>query len=666
MGSAQNKKAGNYFKGLMRKAQDAINLVIGNSEVYSEEDTGGDLRFDPAIMLKINVTFDKDFLPKEKVVKLNVRGNRFFYDIKRNLREINGLYIVYPQEYEIQFDVRREEWEKRLIKELNDEYQLALRKIRFVNEEEICRKYQREGIKNIRNPYNLKKGELLVLAGGFANFNKEGIPIAAVKVNLAKESGEKNGKGVKMSQQGNYYGRYSQKAGAYFYVGGEWYHNLFIPELFHPEDPCFFSFRIADDGKKLKFFSDLKKRGIDIRANVKFVTHPEFEKIIYTINPAYLGETQISDFKLSIIYDVKEEEEESPAVTVVTADPSDTTPEELPIQIDTLPDLGIPEMEKGEEEKAGKEEILRADRDDEETKEIGRVEENLPCLENEMILLPCPKDDDISSYMMTIGDEKKNVQFYTSSFDKEISILAPEKEEKIYKRKFSETVDYSIKLDSINYSISNTFLSRVEDKILKLYFAWELKTNAVERIYLESDFYIFGREPLDNLAKHTTSIYEQLVLLSTGDNDFWRIGASRDHAVLLKEKNTHILYNISLSYPIYLLKPADLAKPVIPLSRLEPVSGEKNEEKLVRFLAEIKEEIIGNGKGSPGNRQEVSYLSQSLADFAPAITLKNNDLLIIGSKVYKYNVPVVMESPLSERVQKSVLRKMQVSQSVLR
>ena len=99
---------------------------------------------------------------------------------------------------------------------------------------------------------------------------------------------------------------------------------------------------------------------------------------------------------MSIIYDVKEEEEEES--TAITVDPSDTTPEELPIYADTLPDLGIPEMEKEETK-----EILRTDRDD---------EENLPCLENEMILLPCPKDDDISSYMMTIGDEKKNVQFY--------------------------------------------------------------------------------------------------------------------------------------------------------------------------------------------------------------------------------------------------------------
>ena len=638
MGSAQNRKARNYFKGLMKKAQDAINLVIGNSEVYSEEDKGGDLRFDPSVMLKINVTFDKDFLPKEKVVKLNLRGNRFFHDITRDIREINCIYIVYPQVYEIQFDVRREEWEKRLIKELNAEYHLALRRIHFVNEEEICRRYQRAGIKGVRNPYNLKKGELMITAGGFANFDVEGVPLAGIKVNLTKTSKDNNGKGIKKPYEDNYYGKYSHKAGAYFYVGGEWYHNLFIPELYHPEDPRFLSFRIADDGKNLKFFSDLKKRGVDIRADVRTVTQAEVEKIIYTINPGYFSETEINDFKLSIIYDLKEE------------------PEEVIIKKE-IPDLGVPEMETGETD------VLRRYGEEEETQDI-EEEENLPCLENEMILLPCPKDDDISSYLMTIGDEKKNVQFYTSSFDKEISILAPEKEEKVYKRKFGETVDYSIKLGSINYSISNTFLSRLDDRVLKLYFAWELKTNAIERIWLKWDFYIFGREPLDNLGKESNT-YEQLVLLGKGGRDFWRIGASRDHAVLLKEQDKHVLYNISLSYPIYILKPSDLVKPVISPSRVEPVSGEENEEKLARFLVAIKEEITG--KGELPEREEDRNFARELPEFACSITLENGDLVIIGSKVFKYIVPVVMESPLSERVQKSILRKTQImSRSVLR
>ena len=108
MSIEEGQQSKNYFKRLMKKAKSAVNLVIGHSEVYSTEDSGGDLKFDPAIMMRIKVTFDKEFLPKEKVVKLNVRGNRFFNEHKRDLRVINSVYVVYPGEYVIQFDVRRD------------------------------------------------------------------------------------------------------------------------------------------------------------------------------------------------------------------------------------------------------------------------------------------------------------------------------------------------------------------------------------------------------------------------------------------------------------------------------------------------------------------------------------------------------------------------------
>lgn len=666
MDSKEKQKAGNYFKGLMKKAQEAINLVIGNSEVYSEEDTGGDLRFDPAVMMKINVTFDKEFLPKEKVVKLNVRGNRFFYDIKRNIREINGLYIVYPPDYEIQFDVRREEWEKRLIDELNDEYHLDLKKIHFVNEEEVCRKYQRQGITTIRNPYNLKTGELLIIAGGFVNFNTGGEPLCTLKVNCSKESPEENKKIDKKSYEGKYFGKFDKKAGAYFYVGGEWYHNLFIPELHSSEAPRFFYFRIADNGRNLKFFSDLKVRGIDIRSDVKTKTEPDCEKIIYTINPAYLRDTGVSDLKLTITYDTTE----------VVAPPTDNgfRNTQIPTVFQEVPQEVVqgPE-EKGEipEEKVqvqvvtferppdlptipGKPKVDEPDELDEDT---------LPYLESEMILLPRPTDDDISSYMMTVGDEKKSVLFYTNSVDSEVSILAPDKEEKIYKRKIGHRIDYSIKLDSIHYSISDSFLSQIDNKILKLYFAWELKANVVERICLESDFYIFGREPLGDLSKQEGGTYDQLIPLNKRDDDFWRIGASRDHGILLKEKDgdtySHCLYNISLSYPIYLLKTKHPETRLIRPSILDPVSGE---EKLTAFLAKVKEALVNNLQ----DQLEVSTLSNNLKEFANWAILENNDLLVIGNRVFKYVVPVVMESPLNDRIQKSILRKIQLSDSVLR
>jgi hypothetical protein len=265
--------------------------------------------------------------------------------------------------------------------------------------------------------------------------------------------------------------------------------------------------------------------------------------------------------------------------------------------------------------------------------------------------------------MMTVGDEKKSVQFYTNSVDNEVSILAPDKEEKIYKRKIGNRIDYSIKFDSIHYSISDSFLSQIDNKILKLYFAWELRANVVERICLESDFYIFGREPLGELSKQRDSAYEQLIRLNNRDDDFWRIGASRDHGFLLKEKTgdtySHCLYNISLSYPIYLLKTKPPETPLIRPSILDPVSGEK---KLTAFLAKIREALTNNLP----DQLEASILSTNLKEFANWAILENNDLLIIGNRVFKYVVPVVMESPLSDRVQKSILRKTQLSDSVLR
>jgi hypothetical protein len=644
MSIEESQQSKNYFKRLMKKAKNAVKLVIGNSEVYSTEDSGGDLRFEPSIMMKINVTFDKEFLPKEKVVKINVRGNRFFYEHKRDLRVINSIYVVYPSEYVIQFDVRREEWEKHLMDELNSEYKLDLKRIHFINEEEICRMYQRKGIKEIRSPYNLQKGELLIIVGGFINFNMDGTPLCDAKVNLKKESGVKDGKVVKKTYESHYFGKYDQRAGAYFFVGGEWYHNIFIPEMYNKESSRFFSFRIAGDGKSLMFFSDLKMRGIDIRDEVKTASSEEAEEIIYTINPAYFGETGIVDFKLSTIYEIKEEIEIEEEKVEKERAPVRETPVQAAVEVE-------------EKEPERKIEIPAV------TEESESDEVTLPCLETEMILLPIPRDDDISSYIMSVGEEKKSIKFYTSSTDNEVSILAPEREKNVYKRTIGDAVNYSIKLDSVSYSISNTLLSRLEDKELKLYFAWALHSNTTERIYLKSDFYIFGREPLDNLNKEVgDDVSEQLVRLNKGDEDFWRIGASRDHALLLKEGNDYTIYNISFSFPIYLVNPGDMDDPLIRPSRIEPVSSTEKEEKLVSLLAQIKEELASNLP----KRKDIDDLAGDLSECASSRVLEHNDLVIIGNKAFRYIIPVVMEAPLSHRAQKSILRKIELNKSIVR
>lgn len=672
MDDKNSPKSANHLKGFMKKAQEAIKVVIGNSEVYSQEDAGGDLKFNPSIMMKINVTFDKEFLPKEKVVKLNVRGKHFFNDLKRNIREINSIFIIYPQQYDVQFDVRRQEWEKQLIKELNDEYHLNLKKIHFKNEEDVCRIYQRSGITNIRNPYNLKNDELLIVAGGFVNFDIDSQPLCSVKVNLTKEPKTKDGK-IKYPLEENYYDKYSSNAGAYFFVGGEWYHNLFIPELYHREDPRFFSFRIAEDLKSVKFFSDQKVRGIDIRSDEKMIVTGDMEKIIYFINPDYLAGSGINDFKLIVTYDTKDIEVIDEKAEAVEAQELPITP--VPEIIPPAPEEKVPVVDTA----SSMENILIAPSAEVKISkvEVGQLEEEpsveedegFPYLENEMILLPCPKDDDIASYIMTIGSGNKNIQFYTNSLDNEVSILTMDKDEKILKRKIEDKVEFSTKMDSVNYSVTNSFMSRIDDKELKLYFGWELKSNVKERISLKRDFYILGREPLDNLALQMKSqmkpkTYDRLIYLNKGDEDFWRIGASRDHALLLKKEDKFILYNISQSYPVYILKPAAATRPLIHLTRIEPVPDAEKKEKLSDLLGKIKEAAVNdllNQPETPGNLELAT-----LHGIANWTYLENNDLIVIGNKVFKLIVPMVMESFLSDKVRRSILRKIQHKESVLR
>ena len=86
------------------------------------------------------------------------------------------------------------------------------------------------------------------------------------------------------------------------------------------------------------------------------------------------------------------------------------------------------------------------------------------------------------------------------------------------------------------------------------------------------------------------------------------------------------------------------------------------EEKLTAFLENTREALTNNLL----DQLEASFLSNKLKEFANWAILENNDLLVIGNRVFKYVVPVVMESPLSNRIQKSILRKIQLSDSVLR
>jgi hypothetical protein len=153
-----------------------------------------------------------------------------------------------------------------------------------------------------------------------------------------------------------------------------------------------------------------------------------------------------------------------------------------------------------------------------------------------------------------------------------------------------------------------------------------------------------------------------MTYLNKGDEDFWRIGASRDHALLLKKEDKFLLYNISQSYAVYILKPPASAKPLIHLARIEPVPGVEKKEKLSVLLAKIKEAAVNDLLDHP----EISGHLESLPGIVNWSPLENNDLIVIGNKVFKFIVPVVMESLLSDRVRRSILRKIQFKDSVLR
>jgi hypothetical protein len=613
----KTKEGKNYLKTLMKKAKKAVDLVVGNAEDYREEDTGGDLRFDPRIMIKICVTFDKDFLPREKVLKLNLRGYRFFNEIKRDIREINGVYVVYPHVYAFQLDTRKEEWEKKLTSELNHDYGLELQKIHFIDEEEVCGIYQRAGLNAIHDPYHLKEGELLIIAGGFANFNTDGMHICRVTAEVSRSRGKTAEQRVYTER---YFSKFSEKAGAYFYVGSEWYFNLFVPEFFLEEEPRFFSFRIADDGKNLKFFGDSIKRGIDIRGKVKNKTTRESEKIIHTLNPEYLAGTQAKEMVLSVCYDIEENEGKQ---------------REARLGDETTGSQATPEI------------LSMFDEED---------SKNRPYLENALILLPAPHEKDIPSYIMTIGDDRKGIKFFVSSVDREVSILLPDKDENIYKKNIKDKIHYTVKPGRFSYTISNKFLSRFVDKELNVYFSWALSSSMESKMPLVEDFYIFGRNPFGNIPENErAAVSDHLVKLNEGNEDFWRIGTSRNHAVLLKEPGGSFrVFNISSSFPIYLIRDSYLEKPVIAPSRIEPVIEEKKKKKLEALLTVLVEE-----------KMTTADLAAGLKGCAGSFELETNDLLIIGNRGYKYIVPLVMESQLSSRMQLSVLRKIRESSSVM-
>jgi hypothetical protein len=652
------KNQDSFGKWIKKGIKKIISLTLGESEIAFSQHKQGDLFFDEEFMEVLEVDFDTNNVPRPKVFKLNLMVTSFFNRIKKNLRGINAIYMVYHDDVVMQFDSFTQIWEDRLIDALTEEYKIDLKRIHFIRESDILNIYNSDSIKRrlksqveyFKNPYNLKKHEFIIIAGGFINF-KYNLPpllkelkgsltnykakdtIATIEVEFFVVKNEIETE--KISLKGDYPVKYDQDVGAYFYIGGEWYHNIFVPELYNREESRYICFRIDDDGKYIRFFPDSKKRHIPI-----CVKKPEkeqgdgFVRLTYAINPDYISISNIMDFKISLQYESDEE-------IIVEAEPG-AKEDKKETSIETLSFEQLnKELEMLQEfDEKDKSEKKEHDAD----KSLKRVDQDaLPYLVIEKTLLPRPGtgEGDIPSYMMNIGDKENTLQFYVSGVDREISILSPKKGEPVFKKEMDDRVSYKVKLGNHHYSISNRFMEKIKDDEIKLYFAWILESTIVEKRILKSDFYIIGRDPLELGT-------DQVIPLNKFDDNFWRIGTSRNHAALVKKKEGHFIYNISTANSIYVIKCEELQKSEIVPIKIKPVaSGQKLLEK---FLGELEKGIRGQ-------------VLDQLDKFAQSNKLENNDLVIIGNKAFRYIIPMVIESQLRGSIQ-NTLRTVQAKKTI--
>jgi len=648
MGNDNNhqESLGKWIKKGIKKI---ISLTLGESDIAFAQHKQGDLFFDEEFMEVLEVDFDSDNVPRPKVFKLNLMVTSFFNRIKKNLREINAIYMVYHDDVVMQFDSFTQVWEDRLIEALNEEYKIDLKRIHFVRESDILNIYNSDSIKNrlksqveyFKNPYNLKKKEFIIIAGGFINF-KYGIPpllkelkgaltnykakdtIATIEVEFFVV--KNNIETEKITLKGDYPVKYTQDVGAYFYIGGEWFHNIFVPELYNKEESRYICFRIDDDGKYIRFFPDSKKRHIPICVKKPEKEHGHgFVRLTYVINPEYVSIPNIMDFKISLQY----ESDEEFVIEEKVAEKEDK--KETSIETLSFAKLNqeLEILKESDEKDKSREKEVQA------VKPIKRIDQDaLPQLIIEKTLLPRPGtgEGDIPSYMMNIGDKENTLQFYVSGINQELSILSPKNEEPVYKKKMGERINYSVKLGNHHYSISNGFLNKIKDEEIKLYFAWTLESTIIEKRILNSDFYIIGREPIDIGKEH-------VIGLNKFDDDFWRIGASRNHAVLVKKKEGYFIYNISTANSIYVVKTQEIQDPDITPIKIEPVSS--GYKKLKKFLDELE-------------KRAVKQILDQLEKFACSRRLENNELVIIGNKVFRYIIPMVVESQLMGSIQNTL------------
>lgn len=647
-------------KWISRGLKKIVSLTLGESDFGPAPRKQGDLPFNPDCMEILEIDFDENKLPRPKVFKLNLQTTGFFNRVKNKLGNLNSLYLVYSDEVEMFYENAASRWQDRLRSNLNEEYQLELQRIHFIRESDILNLYNSPWVRNrlnretgyIRNPYQLYPSELLIVAGGFINFKYRQSPlvkeirggitdhkspdtIATIEVEFFKFKNRPRTEKIRL--MGDYPVKYRPDSGAYFYIGGEWYHNLFVPEFYHPTDPRYICLRIDDDGRYIRFFPDSKIRHIPVCVSKPSKeTGRGFTRLSYVINPEYLSKPELMDIRVAIRY----ESGEAPEVTEIIDDRQETG--ETAIETLTWDKINreINALKVGDKADAAKTGDERAG--------TGRSSvdyDALPFLLGEMILLPKPGEgkDDISGYELSVGEGDNFIKIEISGPENRISLSTSEKKDGVITRKMDERIDYSKIIKGHEYSLSNRLVSSITDEELSLYFGWSLESTKKEKTVLEADHIIIGRDPLRTGTG-------QRIELNRSRDTFWRIGSSRNHAFLRRGERGHTIYNISTGNPIYILKPRDLKKGVIDPVRIEPISGEKNLEKYHAFISKIPVEC---------GEKEMDLLPGFSRDYP----LQNNDLVIIGNRVFLYVLPLVIESRL-EGADRGNLKSIQIRKNI--
>ena len=643
------KNQSSLGKWVKRSIKKFVSLTLGDSDFNASKHQMGELFFNEEFMQVIEIDFDERHLPRPKIFKLNLVVSSFFNRLKKNLRSINSIYLVYSDSLVMQFESFSHEWKDRFRHILNEEYHLELERIHYVRESDILAIFNSRRMRNqlgkpdeyFKDPYHLKSNEFLIIAGGFSNFKYDYPPllnetkgvstdykstqtIASIEVEYFKL--KKGIQGEKIHINGDYPIKYQPKAGAYFYVGGEWYHNLFVPDIFHPGKSRYICFRIDDEGKYIRFFPDAENRHIPVCTKKPEKEYGSgFVKLIYLINPEYLDRSDIMDFKISICY----ESDEMANQTEIIETPeraSDTS----------LQTISWEKISR---------EIKTMETEDRAETHLGIDQEMLPFFRNEMVLLPRPgtREDDISEYVMQINTREHTIQFRASGQDNEISVLISGKNNRSYKKKISDDIRFSTIVDGHQYTFSNEIISRIQDEEMALYFCCHMESTLKQRIPLKSDFYVIGRDPVGYDNDHS-------IELNLTRDEFWRIGSSRNHAIIMKGRSGYELYNISTANSISIIKPESLKQPRIKSFKIPPVTEDRYLARLTSFLDEIR---------TGYDHRKFKELNR----FSRGKTLENNDLVFIGNRIYLYVIPMVIESQLEGDIQ-NILKTVQLKKSI--